>query len=748
MLKIVNHNLFEVLAPSDPTLYPCKGKPSTVDLAFRKNIYCTSDLNTINDLSSDHLPVVFQIDSQFSIKTDKVYDFARADWKKFRSIINSRLPLDSPTNENLPSSTSKEIDEKVDVLSNAIKLAAEKSIPKKRPYKFRYPSSHLIDNLKKSRNMYRNLFKSSHNSAYKSCINQLNRMIKVHTVSLNQKAWEEKIAKLDHKDHTIFHMTKSLKNRKRIIPPIHKENDVLVYNDQDKAQEIAENFKKSHNISSQFSSPFEHNVQTSINSLNSQENSFNNANILDKTIIISSISKLKIRKAPGPDGISNIFIKNLPERAVEWLVEIFNDCLRVGYFPKIWKIAKIIPIPKPGKDPVMATSYRPISLLNCLGKLFEKIVSDRFLQFLEENQIIVNHQFGFRRNHSTVHQILRLTEKISLDFNQDLSSAMVTLDVEKAFDSVWHDGLIFKLIQINCPIYLIKLAQSFITDRSCFVQINDSKSLEYLIEAGVPQGSNWAPLLYSTYLYDIPTPSNCDEAIFADDTALKTKSGRHGIKIIKKNLEKGLLEVKNYFDSWKIKINPQKTEAIMFTHSRILRREMQKPENRIKFQDTYLEWKSSIRYLGVLLDSKLIYRENIENNIKKAKKAISFLYPLLKKHNSLNIKTKLVLYKSYILPLLTYACPVWINTAKTHMNKIQVMQNKCLRMVHSAPYSTRIADLHKKFKVPYVYDYIKELTRKFYDKVKFIENPLIKNLGNYCSSSINFRIKHKLPKKI
>jgi len=206
------------------------------------------------------------------------------------------------------------------------------------------------------------------------------------------------------------------------------------------------------------------------------------------------------------------------------------------------------------------------------------------------------------------------------------------------------------------------------------------------------------------------------------------------------------MEIKKYMESWKIKLNTQKTECILFSHSRILAKEIKKPENSIRFQDSDLEWKSHVKYLGVTLDSKLLYRRNIENNIKKAKKSISILYPLLKKHSSLNEKTKLVLFKSYLLPILTYACPVWINAAKTHLNKVQIMQNKILRMVHSAPYSTRISVLHDKFGVPLVLDYMKKLTSNFYDKVQFVDNPLINKLGNYSRRNIKFRIKHKLPK--
>lgn len=133
--------------------------------------------------------------------------------------------------------------------------------------------------------------------------------------------------------------------------------------------------------------------------------------------------------------------------------------------------------------------------------------------------------------------------------------------------------------------------------------------------------------------------------------------------------------------------------------------------------------------------------------LRKLKNPFLSIFPLLRKHNTLNEKTKLVLYKSYILPVLTYACPVWANAAKTHIKKLQVMQNKCLRMVFNAPYCTRISALHDGHKIQYIQDFIQKLHSNFYSKIKSNSNPLIKNLGNYESNNVGFRVKHKLPKK-
>ena len=138
---------------------------------------------------------------------------------------------------------------------------------------------------------------------------------------------------------------------------------------------------------------------------------------------------------------------------------------------------------------------------------------------------------------------------------------------------------------------------------------------------------------------------------------------------------------------------------------------------------------------------------NITNSIKKANKRISILYPLLHKKSYVNFHSKITLYRSYIRPILTYACPVFSNSAKTHIAKLQVTQNKCLRMVLNAPYITKITELHEKSNIPYMTEYIDKLTNSFYDKANISKNSLIKRLGKYSANTLPFRVKHKLPKK-
>lgn len=194
--------------------------------------------------------------------------------------------------------------------------------------------------------------------------------------------------------------------------------------------------------------------------------------------ISSILRSLKNKKAPGLDKIPNIALKNITKKAKILLTKIINAILKFGIFPLCWKSASIVPVFKPGKNPNLAESYRPISLLSSISKIAEKVILNRINKFLNQNNIIQNEQFGFRKGLSTDHALIRIAEKIQTSFNEDKSTVAVLLDKEKAFDSVWHDGMIFKLIELNTPAYLIKLIKNYLNDRTFCVCINGNYSIK------------------------------------------------------------------------------------------------------------------------------------------------------------------------------------------------------------------------------------------------------------------------------
>jgi hypothetical protein len=178
-----------------------------------------------------------------------------------------------------------------------------------------------------------------------------------------------------------------------------------------------------------------------------------------------AIQGLKVGRAPGPDGIPNRALKHLPLSVVSLLVVLFNAILLTQHFPAAWKHARVFAILEPRKDPALPSSYRPLSLLDTIGKLFEKILS-RILYEVSGRGLLRDEQFGFRPRHSTALQLTRLVERVSRNFDEKRLTDAVFLDVAKAFDTVWVDSLLYKLTILNFPSYLVKTIAYYLNGRT------------------------------------------------------------------------------------------------------------------------------------------------------------------------------------------------------------------------------------------------------------------------------------------
>ncbi|GFV25525.1 RNA-directed DNA polymerase from mobile element jockey [Trichonephila clavipes] len=237
--------------------------------------------------------------------------------------------------------------------------------------------------------------------------------------------------------------------------------------------------------------------------------------------------------------------------------------LTLRYFPKSWKTAVVVPILKPGKNSASAESYRPISLLPVLSKLAEKVILARLNDHLEREKILISEQHGFRPRLSTSHQLLRVVEFIKEGNNKDECTAAVFLDIQKAFDRVWHTGLLFKLITYKIPPPLIFLLKSYISDRSFTVKINRTYSQFKKINAGVAQGSILAPTLFNLYVNDIIKNTNTQICLYADDTAILSR--QRNLNTLVENINEHLAHLEIWFSVWKIAINSSKTKAVFFS---------------------------------------------------------------------------------------------------------------------------------------------------------------------------------------
>ena len=158
--------------------------------------------------------------------------------------------------------------------------------------------------------------------------------------------------------------------------------------------------------------------------------------LTNPTEVFKDITELKVGKAPGPNGVPNRALRNLPRKAVTFLTKVFNGVPKWQHYPAVWKHACVISLLKPGKVPALPWSYRPISLLDTAGKSFEKILLSRIMAEISSRGLLRGELFGFRPGLSTTLQLARLVERVKRNFDEKRLTGAVLLDVANAFDCV------------------------------------------------------------------------------------------------------------------------------------------------------------------------------------------------------------------------------------------------------------------------------------------------------------------------
>ncbi|KFM71667.1 RNA-directed DNA polymerase from mobile element jockey, partial [Stegodyphus mimosarum] len=406
--------------------------------------------------------------------------------------------------------------------------------------------------------------------------------------------------------------------------------------------------------------------------------------------ICSYIKTLKNGKSPGYDQITNMMVKRFPMKTICYLTKVFNIILKHQHFPESWKLAKVIPILKPGKPPSEPGSYRPISLLSTISKLLEAVLLNRMQNFIDERNLLIPYQFGFRSKHSNTHQLYRVVELISSGLKTRKVTGGLFLDVAKAFDRVWLDALIYKLHHLGFPGHITNIIHSYLTGRHFVVHVSGTLSSPRAILAGVPQGSLLGPTLFNLYVNDIPTTDNTTLAMYADDTAILTQTAFVGSAI--QRLQNHIQLLETWLTKWKVKINVDKTTAILFTKK-------EKFPNQLKLYGETIPWAKQVLYLGVILSKRFSWNPHITCCLKKFRARKASLNPLIARNSVLSIDNKLLIYKTMLRSILCYACPVWAYSNKSIRSKLQTAQNCVLRQIVCAPWYIRNAKIHEELKI-------------------------------------------------
>lgn len=502
-------------------------------------------------------------------------------------------------------------------------------------------------------------------------------------------------------------------------PPIPtlKHNDKTARTTQEKAEMLAqvlsEKFKP-------FDFPQEEGLKNDIKQTFDNIHKEDPGNIPRITIkeVKNAIRQASSKSATGPDGVSYKLLKQLSDHCIKHITKIFNCILKTRRFPKIWKRACVTMLPKPNKPKGDPSSYRPISLLSCLSKIFERCLLKHIIK-----TPLPNHQFGFRPKHSTTHQLTRLIQACTENINKKFNGIIVSLDIEAAFDKVPHPELIFKLKRQNQPIWLIQLIKSYYHKRKFHVRINEAISEDYHINAGTAQGAVISALLYSLYIADMPYLDNITTYQYADDTAYL--SSTHKMLFSSVLLNEQLEELHRWCQTWRTKINPTKSAAMIIVGGKNIN------DVRLTYGGEAIPTVDHFKYLGIEIDRHINFVKHVDHIVQSCKEKTNSLIKYLHKNKIVSSETRALFYNLLIKPTITYGFPSWGCISNNQIKRLLNIERKWIRICLWLPKSTPTAVLYKLAPFKTILQERRQIAATFLENIKNHENPLIRTINSY-----------------
>ena len=438
------------------------------------------------------------------------------------------------------------------------------------------------------------------------------------------------------------------------------------------------------------------------------------------TQIVKSFSAKKLRK----DEIQPFILYMIIPIIAPLLAHLFNKCVTNGVYPNVFKVARVVPLHKAG-DKTSVLNYRPISTLSIFNKIFEKIIHDRLYKFITNNRILTDAQFGFRKSSDTGLATFSLVTDLLESFKNKSYTICMFLDLKKAFDTIDRSILIQKLYNYGVRGNFLNMLKNYLQNRTQYVCLGGDSSDVKDMKLGIIQGSVLGPLLFNIYINDI-VKLGLKTILFADDAVFCANG---------KSVEECASQIQlfaNRLSSWlnKNRLTPSetKTKLMLVTPSR-------KPQTMpiILFNENILEWVDEIKYLGIIIDNKLTFKQQVDYVVNRLSVVQGITYSLKKVLPSSCLR---MIYFSLAYPHIIQSLIVWGGTYQTYMQKIALKINAILRNILSIRMGPNYQPLvptslmYKKLGIMKIEDVYMFQLLKFYNNIR-ANHPLM--YGKYFS---------------
>ena len=394
--------------------------------------------------------------------------------------------------------------------------------------------------------------------------------------------------------------------------------------------------------------------------------------VVKETDVKSVIKSLAANKAPGYDKISARVLKDSCESIAPVISKLVNNSFKMAAFPKAWKIAEVIPVPKEGNSEEPANN-RPISLLPILSKRLEH---KQFMEFLTTHDKLSPYKSGNRKMHSTETALINVTDNILKAIDEKSASLLVLLDMSKAFDSLNHNLLLGKLRKLGLKASVISWFSSYLSSRYQRVRYEDSVSELLPVTNGVPQGSILGPMLFTIYINDlISVITHSQPAAYVDDSQLHFKFSVSDSSSAMAAVNQDLRDISKWCAKNSLLINPEKTKLVVVGSAQLIKR---LPHISLSLLGKTISPVSVAKDLGVYIDQYLTYDVHVTKTVSSC---MNQLVQIGRIKHLLDRKTLLLLINSFVFSKLFYCSSVWGNTSKRNLHKLQLVQNFAARVV-------------------------------------------------------------------
>lgn len=427
----------------------------------------------------------------------------------------------------------------------------------------------------------------------------------------------------------------------------------------------------------------------------------------------------------SPDEITAEFLKNIYYSVEKPLLNLVNTSLETGKLPSHLKISTVIPVPKVN-NVKEANDLRPINMLVTIEKLIERIVYEQVSSYIIENNILFSNQSGFRKGHSCETAVQNILYDWKEQQDKGVMIGAVFLDLKRAFETIEREKLIKKLKGYGITGIPLSWLVDYLQNRKQITKINGEVSDEILNKNGVPQGSTLGPLLFLIYINDIvKSIEKCQIHLFADDTLLYFSS--KDLTTLVDTINNELRNIVRWCNGNLLKLNASKSKFMLISNNQ--KYDEFKRSFEITVECDKIENIEKIKYLGILIDKNLTFKEHASYVINKISKNTNFLSRVAP---FLTQWSKITIYNTLILPHLTFAASILYSANKNEIERMQKLQNRAMRIILRVPRDTSIKTMLRNLDWLSVQYYLEYQTLTLIHKMKLSLTP------TYLTSKIVF----------